>query len=152
MPGAPTPQELEATLDAILAPLREQVEIIDAEIAALEVRRAELREMRAKPARIIAATERSGHYASKQQKQPVKSAAGKPSETKLNELEDYLRASVDGEDFNVPELVEREDWLGLSSSYTNGLLNALHERGSIRLVRTGHPEWGQRTKIWKVNK
>ncbi len=149
MPGAPTAQELQATLDAILAPLREQVARIDAEIADLDERKAELKELRTQAARLISANDRTGHFAPKQA--PKKSAAGKkPSEEKLDELEDYLRAHVNGDEFVVPELVERKDWLGLSSPYTNGLLNALHERGTIRLVRTGHPDYGNRTKIWRL--
>lgn len=147
MPGAPTLTDLEATLDSILKPLRDQLAVIDNELAALDERKTELREVRSRINRLIGAnspTKKPGP------KGKAAKANGGPSADKLDELETWLRKHVKGAEFTNPEIGQHKDWLGIGDQYTSHLLNALHQRGSTRLVRTGHPEYGNRTKIWRL--
>lgn len=148
MPGAPTLSEIEATLDSILAPLREQLAVIDNELKELNTRKAELRQVRTKVSRLLGANSTPGP---KPPKAKPSHGTGKPSSERLDSLEQYLRSAVNnGDDFNLSDLASRQDWLGIDRGYASMLMTALHERGSVRLVRTGHPEHGARTKIWRL--
>jgi len=142
------PGDLNTTIDGFLATLREQVEGVEQQRTELReeylARDGELKASVSKAKRLIAAN---------QTKPGPKPKTGKPkavSGTAQDELEAWLREHVDGQDFIMPELYERKDWLGLSSAYGSALMNALHKRGTVRLVKTGHPERGARTKIWRL--
>lgn len=149
MPGAaPTLADIDKTLDAILQPLRDQLAVIDGELAALDERKRELREVRSRISRLIGANDH---------KKPGPKAPGAkkglPSTERLDLVESYLRRRLDGKEFTVPDVVARRDWeeaVGVQGAYANALMNGLHERGTLRLVRTGHPEYGNRTKIWRL--
>lgn len=140
--------DLERSIDSFLDVLRAQVDEVERERAELkaEYQRsdAELKASVAKAKRLISANARPDA-------KPAKPKKGRQAgEKRLDALETYLRASVNGSEFMIPELRERDDWIGVSDSYASSLLNVLHERGVVRLVRTGHPTHGARTKTWRL--
>lgn len=150
MPGAPSLTEIEQTLEDILKPLHDQLAVVDNELKALAERKAELREVRSKITRLLGANTKPGPKPGPKSQQPKTYGTGKPSAARLDSLESYLRSAVNGDEFTVPDLSRREDWINIDTGYVNNLMNFLHERGSVRLVRTGHPEYGNRTKTWRL--
>ena len=156
MPGeVPTAEDFERTIEDLLAPLREQVALIDDELATLDARKRELREVRAKAARIIGANSKPGP---KSKPKPGARAGHKStaSAERTAELLDYLRATFNSDEFSTLDLRDRADFkpLGMASAYYQHALAALHDQGALQLVRIGlgpgSGPGGNRTKVWKV--
>ena len=140
MPGeTPSLENINAAVDALLQPLRDQLAVVDAELETLETRKTELREVRARINRLI------GSNAPKAKpKQHVKRQS---SEESINALHEWLTTHVNGETFYVRQLIEREDWNGLmSDSYASKCMKDLHERGVVRLVSKRVP--GKRGSVY----
>ena len=143
------PSDLTSQIDDFLGTLRARVQEVEEQRAQLRedylAADQALKDSVRKAKKLISAND------SKQGQKP-KSKPGRsvPSEGKLTQLETYLREHANGSEFTLPDLERRSDWIGLSNGYTNHLLGALHERGVLRLVRTGHPDYGNRTKIWRL--
>lgn len=123
-------------LDAILAPVREQVEEIDRQLAHKQTELQELKEARRQRVAVLRAADRS----------PVKpgpkkgSGASVPSPQRIEQVFRYLQENFRDEEFSVPILIKREDFrarVPLSQSPLNKILRQLSERGLIRLDHIG---------------
>lgn len=148
-----TPQSIEAAIDAMLAPLREQLAAIDDELADIDTRRAELNDIRKRVNRLISANSRNGKPGPK----PKPATTTKRKYIGVRpELIDYVLDYVTkrGGEFSAPQLLDDEDFeWELADTALNKALGALHERGAIRLVRSGGIEgYGGRTKVWEVTR
>lgn len=166
MPGDPTPlAKVDKAIADIFAPLRKQVALIDEALERIEEEKADLvaelneerdgyKAARAKAMRIIAANDRKP-------KTKTKRGASSPrmgvAPEKIDALAAYIRANVDGEQFAGPKLLERRDFTAKTGlghpSQVSKALGVLHERGVLRLVRSGGIEGlGNRVKVWEVTK
>jgi hypothetical protein len=126
--------DVDSTVDAILKPLRDTLARIDAEIAEHDAAIATLKQARAKPARILAAAERTPKAPGP--KPGVKGTAVSPE--RLDQLTEWLQVNVNGEAFYASQLVEREDFdVLVSQSQVSKALIALADRGTIRLDSKG---------------
>ena len=123
---------VDAAVDAMLTPLRDTLAKIDNEIAEHEAAIATLKQARAKPARILAAAERTPA------KPGPKVSKGSVSEERLDALADWLRANMNGQEFYSTGLIAREDFTIIpSQSHLSKALVALQDRGVIRLDSKG---------------
>jgi hypothetical protein len=150
MPGVLT-EDVSAVYRNTADEARAKRATLEARLEPIEREREELREAIKKLDKLIAFIEGTGPFASKSK--PKSKPPGAPSSERQDALAKWLQENMNGSDFIGPELLERADFnkaLGMSSAYLSGALNALQARGVIRLVRTGHPERGARTKIWRV--
>lgn len=154
MPGAPTLSEIERTLDGILKPLRDQLAVIDAEIAVLDQRKAELREVRGRVSRLIGANNKPGPKPKPAPTRKGQRSIGVAPE-RIDALDEFLHAHFNnGTEFHTVMLEERKDLpANFRGPALNKALQALHERGSVRLIRSGGVEGiGNRVKVWAVSK
>ena len=131
-----TDLNIDAQLDAILAPLRETLETLDTAIAEHEEAIKTLKQQRAKPARILAAAERT----------PVKpgpkpKASGganhSVSPEKLDALHEWLVANTNGEPFHASGIDRRDDFTLMSQATLSHALAMLADRGVLRLDHRG---------------
>jgi predicted ArsR family transcriptional regulator len=75
------------------------------------------------------------------------------SEKNVETVATFLRENFNGSQFHAPEIRDRvAQQLGLTDNVLNQALKTLHSRGVLRLVRTGVPGVGTRTKVWEVTK
>lgn len=148
MPGDVT--DLDQELAAILAPLRSKRDAIDAELEQLDVRRLELRDARTRINRLLGANNHK-KPGPKAGSTPARRQVGVATE-RQDELLAWVKKHYAGKEFSAPEISDRKDFapLEMVGSYLNNALNSLQSRGALRLVRTGHPDYGNRTKIWRV--
>jgi 2-hydroxychromene-2-carboxylate isomerase len=148
MPGV-TAESLDREVEDILAPLRAKLRQIDGELEQLDLQRAELKAIRTKVARIVGANQT---YAKPGPK--VSTHGGKGvSEKNVETVAAFLRDNFNGSQFHAPEIRDRvAQQLGLTDNVLNQALKTLHARGALRLVRTGVPGVGTRTKVWEVTK
>lgn len=149
----PKPQGTDEAIEAILAPLRKRDAELEAEQAEIKAELAEVTRERSKLGGILRAAEKSlGLAEPPKAKRAGGGKSGKPAPERLDGLETWLRVHLDGNEFTGPELLERKDFrpLDMSSAYLSSALNLLHERGALRLVRTGGEGLAPRTKTWQV--
>lgn len=163
MPGDSTLAKVDKAIADIFAPLRKQVALIDQELDRIDEEKAELvaelneerdqyRAARAKAMRIIAANDR------KPKKKTKRATGGRTigvAPEKIEALQAYITANVGGEKFAGPKLLERSDFVAKTGlghpSQVSKALGVLHERGVLRLVRSGGIEGlGNRVKVWEV--
>lgn len=144
MPGAITGEALSHSLAEAIAPLQALSDRIDTELAELNTKRAELMAGRRRVQSII-------RQATGSKPKPVVAGRGGIAPARQDELAAWLKTNLDGQDFNAPDLLRRDDFHYSSRSpYLSKTLSILHQQGIIRLVHTGHATHGNRTKIWRL--
>jgi hypothetical protein len=127
-------ERLNKSLRAITQPVIEQLREIELEIATREQEMKELVEARRRLTAIARqidpelAPKRVTHNGPKTPKHSI-------SEEKVNELYEYLRQSKNGDEFYAAGLTK--EGYHLANSQVSKALGVLHERGQIRLTRTG---------------
>lgn len=132
--------DVERTLNDILAPLREQQERIDQELAVLKTREGELRQARRKIVRLLGANTddtKPGPKRAWGDRSGFTPAKGKMvSAERLNEVETWLRAHyAEDEPFYATGVAEHPDWRLGSQSQVSHSFRILTERGILRLDR-----------------
>jgi hypothetical protein len=147
MPDDSLLADLDAELDAAVKSLESKRAEFEGALEDLDARRLELRE----GIRRIDAMLRG-----RNPKKPGPSKGTPKNQSRiaaatLDTLAEWLRTNYNGNEFTAPEAwadVPRMD--GIGTTYRMGIaIKELHERGVLRLVRTGGGKTG-RAKVWKV--
>jgi hypothetical protein len=148
-------QAIAQRLEALVAPLRRELEWVDVELAAVAKRRnaalagfrAEETELRNGRRRIVTTLRSLGAPVAP----PAKPKGGRGiGEESLELLESYLRANVNGDEFTTTGLLEREDY-PLTRSVTRAGLRVLRDAGAVRLLRKERiGDAGAPTEIYKL--
>jgi DNA-binding transcriptional ArsR family regulator len=128
--------DVDAIVNDMLTPLRETLARIDAEIAEHEAAIARLKQARAKPARILAAAERTPKAPGPKPGAKKTSNAGVAPD-KLAALTDWLHANTNGEAFHASGIDRREDFTLMSQATLSHALSVLADQGVIRLDHRG---------------
>lgn len=148
------PQGIDQTIEAILEPLRRQDAELQSKRAELRAELEALNRQRAKVGGILRAAEKSLGVVQPPKRKRGARGGGRPGQSseRIDELETWLRANVNGDEFTAPEIIGRREFepLHMEKSYLSKALLELHSRGTIRLVRTGGPGQKGRTRTWKV--
>jgi len=125
-------ERLNASLREITQPLVAQLREVELEI---EVREGELKELREARQRLVTiARQIDPELAPK--KVVAKKESAVISDEKVNEVYEWLRTNMNGDEFYASGITRREDSPS-SQSQVSKALTVLHERGQIRLVRQG---------------
>jgi len=125
-------ERLDASLREITQPLIAQFNELKLEI---EVREAELAELRAARLKLTTIIRQIDPELAPKKEQPKK-AQQLISDEKVNEVYEWLRGNMNGEEFYASGM--RAQGFGLvSQSQLSKALAVLHERGQIRLARQG---------------
>jgi hypothetical protein len=128
-------ERLDKDLRAITAPLMEQLKDIDGEIAGMVKELAELRTHRTK---LVAIVRSIDPELVPKKVYPAKSKSLVPvSEEMVEAVFTWLQQNVNGDEFYASGLMARDDFNVTSASQLSKAINVLHERGQIRLVRSG---------------
>jgi hypothetical protein len=158
MPGdTPTLADVDRTIDRILAPLREQLMRVDNELAGLDARKAELKEVRTKINRIIGANNKVAPWGSKTGRKNNRPSNPTGVSVEKQEAVLELAKEYDGEfttlDLRADYDIQKATGIGSDAGLSKAL-SLLHDRGALRLVRQGGVEGvkGNRVKVWEVTK
>jgi hypothetical protein len=128
-------ERLDASLREVTQPLIAQFRELELEIAVKEDELKELRAMRLKLTTIIRQIDPE---LAPKKVYPAKSKSLVPtSEKVVAEVLGWLTTTLNGDEFYASGLIAREDFDVTSGSQLSKALNVLHERGQIRLVRSG---------------
>lgn len=128
-------ERLDKDLRAITAPLMEQLKDIDGEIAGMVK---ELSELRAHRTKLVTIVRSIDPELVPKKVYPAKSKSLVPvSEDMVQSVFDWLQKNLNGDEFYASGLMAREDFGLTSASQLSKAINVLHERGQIRLVRSG---------------
>lgn len=135
-------ETMRRTLDATLQPVRDQLALVDDEIARLSKELTAVRNVRQDLARVLRAADPDTPRPGIKHGQKLKTASGKGvSEERREAVHAWLLAHIrNGETFYASALVTRPDWdeskLGTQSNLAKSL-NSLHDQGLITLDRLG---------------
>ena len=131
--------EVDPILAAVVAPAREQVERIEAEIASLETQIEAKREERRRYQRVLTAANGSKPGIKKGTRRGTKPADAPISADAIARIEAQIRKRYDaGQEFTGTDVYR--DWIGddrLSSQTVNIACRNLHAGGVLRLVKRG---------------
>jgi len=149
MPDDSLLADLDAELDAAVKSLESKRAEFEGALEDLDARRLELREgIRRIDAMLRGRNPKKPGPSKGKTKSPNVSRV---ADATLDTLSEWLRTNYNGDEFTVPEAWAGAPKLdGIGTTYRMGVaINALHERGVLRLVRTGGGKTG-RAKVWKV--
>lgn len=128
---------MSATFEEAITPLLDAYAALDADVAEKEAELAELKDKRNRLRTAVRALapERLPDETKSKKKKPPEQRIGKGSV-------DYVRAWLQNHieftgEFGSTRLVEHPDYEGVGASTLPAVLRALHEEGTIRLVRQG---------------
>lgn len=125
-------ERLDRDLRAMTAPLMEQLRDIEGEIEGMVKELSELRAHRTKLVTIARSID--PELVPKKETKPKEQPT--VSDAKVNEVYEWLKANLNGEEFYASGM--RAQGFGLASqSQLSKALVVLHERGQIRFVRSG---------------
>jgi hypothetical protein len=128
-----TAERLDASLREITQPLITQLREIELEIS---VREEELKELRAGRLKLVTiARQIDPELAPKKEVKTKKDNL--ISDAKVNEVYEWLKANLNGDEFYASGLMKDERYEVTSQSQTAKALAVLHDRGQILLVRQG---------------
>lgn len=135
-----TPDTIRNAIDAALAPLREQLAVVDAEMERVQVELVKLRAMRAEVMKVLRAADPTTVAPGRAP------GGGKPKRTgrgigeeRIEAIFEWLQENADGEAFHASGLARRDDFSiarGQQSTISKALVE-LADRGLLRLDHTG---------------
>jgi hypothetical protein len=130
-----TAERLDASLREVTQPLITQLREIELEI---KVKEDELKELRAGRTKLVTIVRQIDPELAPKQVYPKKSKSLVPvSEEMVKSVFDWLQQNLNGDEFYASGLMARDDFNVTSASQLSKAMAVLHERGQIRLVRSG---------------
>jgi hypothetical protein len=130
-----TAERLDASLREVTQPLITQLREIELEI---KVKEDELKELRAGRTKLVTIVRQIDPELAPKQVYPKKSKSLVPvSEDMVKSVFDWLQQNLNGDEFYASGLMARDDFNVTSASQLSKAMAVLHERGHIRLVRSG---------------
>jgi hypothetical protein len=126
-------ERLDRDLRSITEPLMEQLRDIEGEIESMT---SELSELRAHRTKLVGIVRSIDPELAPKKEQPKKKD-NLISDSKVNEVYEWLKANLNGDEFYASGLMKDDRYEVTSQSQTAKALGVLHERGQILLVRQG---------------
>jgi hypothetical protein len=127
---------MSATFEEAIQPLLDAHAALDADVQEKEAELAELKEKRNRLERAVRAVAPE-RFVTKKKRDQRDASRARFSSASFDYAVDYLQNRMNGSEFCGAQLTKRDDWGGVGQSSIGPLLQAVHEAGIIRLVRTG---------------
>lgn len=145
------PRQIDAALEASVAPVREQLATLDREIQETEEQLAALRKLRTRARRVLGALGDEDHRTGPKASKPRPFKHGDPTlpETQQKVLDYVRRRFGPGVDITGPEIQTAPD-RPVSHSAIVRALRDLHESGDLRLLRRGGEGLHNQTKVYRL--